>query len=84
MTDIIPTATEDEDPGAVVSDDPQMPPSEANVVIVDAATFAALTDGITEIAPAKSSSNVVYDIQGRIVSNPTKGLYIVNGKKVIK
>jgi hypothetical protein len=55
--------------------------TKANVVIVDADTFA---DGITEIATAKSSSNVVYDIQGRIVSNPTKGLYIVNGKKVIK
>lgn len=71
MTDIIPTATEEEQ-------------ENANVVIVDAATFAALTDGITEIAPAKSSTNVVYDIQGRIVTNPTKGLYIVNGKKVIK
>ena len=56
----------------------------ANIVIVDAATFAALTDGITEVNKAEKSSNVVYDIQGRIVSNPTKGLYIVNGKKVIK
>ena len=26
--------------------------------------------------------NVVYDLQGRRVSQPTKGLYIVNGKKV--
>ena len=25
---------------------------------------------------------VVYDLQGRRVVNPTKGLYIVNGKKV--
>ena len=25
----------------------------------------------------------VYDLQGRSVSQPTKGLYIVNGKKVI-
>ena len=56
----------------------------ANVVIVDAATFAALTDGITEVNTVKADNNVVYDIQGRIVTNPTKGLYIVNGKKVIK
>ena len=63
-------------------DDPQV--EGANVVIVDAATFAALTDGIAEVNKAEKSSNVVYDIQGRIVSNPTKGLYIVNGKKVIK
>ncbi len=27
--------------------------------------------------------NAVYDLQGRLVSKPTKGLYIVNGKKVI-
>ena len=27
--------------------------------------------------------NVVYDLQGRRVQNPTKGLYIVNGKKVV-
>ena len=76
MTDIVPTQEE--------ASQHEIMAEAANVVIVDAATFAALTDGITEIATAKSSSNVVYDIQGRIVSNPTKGLYIVNGKKVIK
>ena len=27
--------------------------------------------------------NMVYDLQGRRVSQPTKGLYIVNGKKII-
>jgi hypothetical protein len=27
--------------------------------------------------------NAVYDLSGRRVANPTKGLYIVNGKKVI-
>jgi len=27
--------------------------------------------------------NEVYDLQGRKVLNPEKGLYIVNGKKVI-
>ena len=79
ITDIIPM--EDE---AVVDDAPDAPDAGANVIIVDAATFAALTDGITEVSKAEKSSNVVYDIQGRIVSNPTNGLYIVNGKKVIK
>ena len=54
--------------------------ANANVAIVDAQTYA---DGISEIA-TETKSNVVYDIQGRIVANPTKGLYIVNGKKVIK
>ena len=29
-------------------------------------------------------ANEVYDLQGRRVAQPTKGLYIVNGKKVVK
>ena len=28
-------------------------------------------------------NSAVYDLQGRVVKNPTKGLYIVNGKKVV-
>ena len=40
------------------------------------------TTGI-EMPTAESNANaVVYDLQGRRVQNPTKGLYIVNGKKV--
>jgi hypothetical protein len=31
----------------------------------------------------KLKSGEVYDLQGRKVANPTKGLYIVDGKKVI-
>ena len=77
-------AVQEEEVEPIESDDPQHEETGANVIIVDAATFAALTDGITEVNKAEKSSNVVYDIQGRIVSNPTKGLYIVNGKKVIK
>ncbi len=29
------------------------------------------------------NDNVIYDLSGRRVMNPTKGLYIVNGKKVV-
>ena len=29
------------------------------------------------------NDNRVYDLQGRIVENPAKGLYIINGKKVV-
>ena len=42
------------------------------------------TTGI-EMPTAEDNDNadaVVYDLQGRRVTNPTKGLYIVNGKKV--
>ena len=31
-----------------------------------------------------NSDDAVYDLQGRKVKNPGKGLYIVNGKKVLK
>ena len=39
--------------------------------------------GINNISNVKED-NVCYDLQGRRVMNPTKGLFIVNGKKVIK
>ena len=40
------------------------------------------TTGISTVA-ASQKDNAVYDLQGRQVNNPTKGLYIVNGKKVV-
>lgn len=42
-----------------------------------------VTTGISS-AVAPSSANVIYDLSGRRVSNAEKGVYIVNGKKVIK
>ena len=39
--------------------------------------------GINEIQGAALKVNGYYDLLGRKVANPTKGLYIVNGKKVV-
>lgn len=39
--------------------------------------------GISAIKAAMAEGTVVYDMQGRRVENPSKGLYIVNGKKVV-
>jgi hypothetical protein len=39
--------------------------------------------GIEGVAVGAQGSDGIYDIQGRRVFNPTKGLYIVNGKKVM-
>jgi hypothetical protein len=40
--------------------------------------------GIENLTPALSEGEgTVYDLQGRRVAQPTKGLYIVNGKKVL-
>ena len=40
-------------------------------------------DGIEQVASSNPSPAVIYDLQGRRVEHPTKGLYIVNGKKVV-
>ena len=45
------------------------------LIIVDA--------GIEDITTGKQSSSDYYDLQGRKVKSPTKGLYIKDGKKVL-
>lgn len=52
-------------------------------VIID---FGDDADGATAINALETeviADKVVYDLQGRRVENPTKGMYIVNGKKVL-
>ena len=39
--------------------------------------------GIDDVKEQTIESNVVYDLGGRVVENPTKGIYIINGKKVL-
>jgi hypothetical protein len=39
--------------------------------------------GVEEVKTAEKQSPYYYDLQGRRLINPTKGLYIHNGKKVI-
>ena len=41
------------------------------------------TTGINEVKGEGLKVNGYYDLQGRKVAQPTKGLYIVNGKKVV-
>lgn len=44
-------------------------------------------EGTTDIEHSEirnQHSEIIYDLQGRRVLNPTKGIYIVNGKKIIK
>ena len=46
--------------------------------------FALDKDGMTSISsPIRNNDEVFYDLQGRRVNKPSKGLYIMNGKKVI-
>lgn len=41
------------------------------------------TTGIDNLNLENVNNNRYFDLQGRVVAQPTKGLYIVNGKKVI-
>ena len=43
-----------------------------------------MTTGIETIANETKADNTVYNLGGQRVAQPTKGLYIVNGKKIIK
>lgn len=40
-------------------------------------------DAISQVETARQNTGVAYDLQGRVVKNPTKGIYIINGKKVV-
>ena len=51
----------------------------------DTARENANVAGIRNIGQeAEGRDNVIYDLQGRRVKNPIHGIYIINGKKVIK
>ena len=55
------------------------------IIDFDAARREAGTTGIHGVYPeSRQNDNAVYDLQGRRVINPTHGIYIINGKKIIK
>ncbi len=59
-------------------------PAEA-VPTTDARAFIALDDettGIADVKAVKEDAEGMFDLQGRKIAKPTKGLYIVNGKKI--
>ena len=43
--------------------------------------YRPAADAINDISIEKSHTGLIYDLSGRIVNNPVKGLYISNGKK---
>lgn len=45
--------------------------------------FGGLTTGVSSVEAGSQTTPVYYDLQGRRVANPTKGVFISNGKKVI-
>ena len=53
-----------------------------NVTFVDTTAFEGLA-GITTITADKQSNGAIYDLMGRKVNSPAKGLYIKDGKKFL-
>lgn len=52
--------------------------------VVTEEEYQEILTGINEIAsPVNNGQKVIYDLQGRRITAPSKGLYIVNGKKVV-
>ena len=47
-------------------------------------TFTKTDTGIDELEGEMNVSQVIYDLQGRKVTHPIKGIYIINGRKVVK
>ena len=39
--------------------------------------------GIGDVKADNENATTVYDLNGRAVENPTKGIYIINGKKLL-
>ena len=52
--------------------------------VVTEEEYQEIVTGINEIAsPVNNGQKVIYDLQGRRITAPSKGLYIVNGKKMV-
>ena len=60
-------------------------PADSEVKMVTFSFGGNMVTGIDDIKAALTSpaSNDIFDLSGRRVSNPTKGIYIINGKKVL-
>lgn len=41
------------------------------------------TDSISDLNADSAAADAIYDLQGRRVENPSKGLYILNGRKIL-
>ena len=60
-------------------------PAKGFTIDLESARKEAETTGIRDVRPTvQSRENVIYDLQGRRVTNPGRGIYIVNGKKVVR
>lgn len=60
-------------------------PAKGLIIDFDATREEAETTGIRDVRPSvQPREDIIYDLQGRRVTNPGRGIYIVNGKKVVR
>ena len=52
-----------------------------NITLMSEKAYEDYLAGIKDVQVIKSNNGAIYDLMGRKVSKPGKGLYIVNGKK---
>ncbi|MBR4643755.1 MAG: hypothetical protein IKO73_01150 [Bacteroidaceae bacterium] len=53
--------------------------SDSQIII----QFESMEDAVNEVKVSDERTNVFYDLSGRKVQRPQKGIYIKNGKKVL-
>ena len=54
-----------------------------NVTVTDMLLYKDVENAIQGVQTVQTENNATFDLQGRRVAQPTKGLYIVNGKKTV-
>lgn len=69
--------------GSLTSGKVYLPSSAVTSSSRDFIGFEGDVTGINEVKNEKETVNGIFDLQGRKVITPSKGLYIVNGKKVV-
>ena len=63
----------------------KVPAGETPASMIAISFEGDVTTGVkTFSSDERAADSVAYDLQGRRVDRPTKGLYIVNGKKIVK
>lgn len=58
--------------------------ASATTKLTEVELILAVPDGIKDASMVNGQSSMIYDLQGRRVMNAQKGIFIVNGKKVIR
>ena len=75
-------ATNGQATGDIVISDIEFATTQAEAYYLADEVVSTIATGIEGLLMSGNKGNKIYDLQGRRVMNPTKGLYIVNGKKV--